>query len=191
MRTSWTSQTPAPLPLNSPFQRSPQSPLQSPVQRPSTSSGATTYSPQPTGDVTLSESQKNTVLLTSGSGNTLRIFGDPHVEAIIDGKRETFNIGKGPGSIQLASGVKVEWDTKGKFGGLSKFQVTRPDGTSSVDVNPNDSNFEKGLATGLSDTELKEFVTKLEGYAGSPYLKLGARTGYKPLDDFLTKITRH
>jgi plastocyanin len=124
------------------------------------------------GSVTLSTQDARVgAKLASAEGSSVQIWGDPHVTVVIDGVEEQFDIGYGPGSITLSSGNVVSWNTY-EAGHehqhlLSTMSVdslgTSLDHTvTTFDDKPDDA----GVATALSDADVRELAAQLELYKG-------------------------
>lgn len=156
-------------PVQLPTQVPTQSPLQkSPVQTDVAGGGAVQ------GDVVLDEGALNSVKLTSGAGNSVRMWGDPHVELSIDGTARTFDIGYGPGGVELSDGTRISWDTTAARKEVQNFRIDRPGTEGDVQVNADDRTFERNLQTYLDDTQLREFAAALEQYEGPALRPLAA-----------------
>ncbi|MBC7461984.1 MAG: hypothetical protein H7287_11530, partial [Thermoleophilia bacterium] len=153
-----------------------QTPTQSPIQSP-TQVGGANGGGVAAGDVTLSNTDADfRATLTSKSGDSVSIWGDPHVTIKVGGKEDSFLIGYGPGSAQLSDGSIVSWDTNPVGGAREKllkgFTVDSAGTTLDRTVTTGDKKDEKGLTTALSDVQLKEFATALRSYEGDWKLPL-------------------
>lgn len=124
------------------------------------------------GDVRLDEGGFNAVTLKSGDGTSVKMWGDPHIETVIDGKLKKFDIGHGPGSIDLADGTQISWDTGKNGNTLKEFKVDRPGTIGDVFVDTSDWSMEKGLQTYLTSDQLREFASELENYEGNAHKPL-------------------
>lgn len=166
---------PAQYPVQTPGQYPGQYPGQFPGQFPTQGGGPSTIGGGEVGGVDLSEGV-HAVTLEDDNGDSVRIWGDPHVDVKLDGKREKFDIGYGPGEITLRDGTHVSWDT-GRGNILSTLSVDRPQGVDGdVDADVNDSTKLKNEATGLTNAQLREFIAELREFEGKPHEPL-KRTG--------------
>jgi len=106
--------------------------------------------------------------LTSSKGNSLEIWGDPHVVINIDGKEQKFEIGYGPGSATLSDGSIVKWDTyepgKAHQYILRAFSIDSPGTANDRSVTTADGKDETGMTTALNDTQLRELAAALGQY---------------------------
>jgi len=133
------------------------------------------------GDVKLSDiDAEYRATLASKAGNSISIWGDPHVTVTVDGKTEGFNIGYGAGSIKLDNGSTVSWETypvgdaKQKL--LKGFSVDSAGDAFDRSINTSDGTNSKDLSTALNDTQLREFATKLRAYEGDWAAPLTVKT---------------
>lgn len=142
-----------------------QGPRQVPTQVPTQVGGAKG------GTVILNEQDlRASAKLTSPEGNSVEVWGDPHIAITIDGKSETWDIGYGPGSIQLSDGSTVSWDTY-EPGSPRQFQLHnfRIDSAGTANdraVSTSDGTDSANLTTALNDAQLREFATALRMYEG-------------------------
>lgn len=123
------------------------------------------------GDVTLSDRDSSfAARLESASGDYVRMYGDPHVEAVIDGEREHFTIGYGPGNISLTDGTTVSWRTypvgSAHEKRLLQFDIDSAGSQLDRTVRTNDGRNSADLATALDEPQLEELVDKLRAYEG-------------------------
>lgn len=128
----------------------------------------------PAGDVELDEGALNAVTLKSGEGNSVKVWGDPHVEVEIDGKQHKFDIGYGAGAIHLSDGTRISWDTATAGNVLDDFRIHRP-GADGIEVNTRDGKTEKDVKTGLTDAQIREFAAGLREFEGSAHKPLARR----------------
>jgi hypothetical protein len=146
----------------------PPKPTDTPTQKPT--QGPVQQSPSET--VTLSnDDRRKSAKLTSSTGNSVEIWGDPHVVIDIDGKEQKFEIGYGPGSITLSDGTKISWDTFGPKDALKyrlrSFKIDSAGTENDQNVRTDDGKDESNLATALPDDLLEEFARLLAQYKGS------------------------
>lgn len=138
-----------------------QVPTQSPVQQSPIQGGGPVQ-----GDVKLSDNDgRASAELKSASGNSVEIWGDPHVKMNLDGKTENFTIGYGPGSVQLTDGTTISWNTR-EDKHLGMFKVDRPGTAGDQQVDSKDGTNAKDLQTFLNDDQLREFGAALKSMEG-------------------------
>lgn len=116
------------------------------------------------------------VELRGSNGNSVLIWGDPHVEVTLGGKTQKFNIGYGPGTVELKDGTVIEWTT---FGGKNNFRlrVFKIDDTNNAfdtRVSTTDGKDVVGQMTGLTNAQLAEFgraLLAMKGPVGQPLIQ--------------------
>jgi len=118
--------------------------------------------------------------LTSDKGNSVEVWGDPHVVLNFGGATETFDIGYGAASFTTSAGNQISWNTyepgsEHQFV-LQDFKVDSLGSSLDRSVTTSDRNGEAGdqmgLTTALHDGELTEFATYLranQGPMSSPF----------------------
>ena len=113
---------------------------------------------------------RRSATLTSSTGNSVELWGDPHVILKFGGKTETFDIGYGAGDIALSDGTHVKWDTFAKGTALeyrlSEFTVDSAGTANDKSVRTDDKVDTPSQLTTLTDAQLKEFADQLRLYAG-------------------------
>ncbi|MCW2949553.1 MAG: hypothetical protein JWN41_566, partial [Thermoleophilia bacterium] len=169
------AQEPAQVPTQSPTQSPVQSPVQSPTQAPTKGGGVADA-------VTLSDKDsERRATLTSTSGDIVSLWGDPHVDVTIAGKKDTFTIGFGAGTINLQDGTAINWQTvpvgAAQEKQLEYLAVDSPGTANDRAVSTSDGIDEKDLATVLTDTQLREFATALRQYEGDWQKPLSKKGG--------------
>ncbi|MCW2972326.1 MAG: hypothetical protein JWN72_599 [Thermoleophilia bacterium] len=157
-------------PAQTPGQSPTQSPVQSPVQAPTQVGGVVGGGALDT--VTLSDDDARSAgTLTASNGDSVSIWGDPHVTLNLGGVEEKFEIGYGPGSVTLGDGTKVEWGTFGDATGdrykhLQYLRVDSPGTTGDVGIDTGDQQAAKDIKTSLTAAQLKELAAALRTYKG-------------------------
>ena len=113
------------------------------------------------------------VTLHSSSGTRVSIWGDPHVIIEIGGVIETFDIGYGPGNIELSGGVTVNWDTFGPDDGdfpdgppIRSFSIEATGDEFDQTVSTEDGINVVDQLTAMTEAQLLEFASVLRTYAG-------------------------
>jgi hypothetical protein len=125
--------------------------------------------PQP--EVLMSNNDSNrSVTLHSTKGTTVELWGEPHVEAILQSDiPRRFSIGYGHGSFNLSDGNQIDWDTYGPNGkhpyALKSVVVTAPQGQQTAAVT-NDGADPQNMPTQLSDQDLQAFARYLKNHSG-------------------------
>ena len=98
--------------------------------------------------------------LTSSLGNSVELWGDPHVTIVMDGTTENFEIGYGPASFTTSSGHTISWDTN-EPGQKLQYVLRNFRVDSAASVSTMDSKAESNIATPLTDEDLREFAAYL------------------------------
>ena len=132
-----------------------------------------------TSRVTLSNRDRNSsVRLQSDRGTMVEIFGDPHVRAIVNGVRRSFDIGFGRGSITLRDGTRITWDTyDNRSRALRTFEIDAPGRGRDNRVSTADGKDVRNALTNLTDAQLREFIAKLSEFRGDWQRPLRRRPG--------------
>lgn len=116
----------------------------------------------------------NSVTMHSTEGTRVTIWGDPHVETVVDGEEVLFDIGYGAGSITLSTGTIVRWETYAHdpvdwpLGPpLSDFTVLFAESSDNFSLDTADNVDVVDQLSAMTDSELREFALEIAKYAGS------------------------
>ena len=101
---------------------------------------------------------------------SVELWGDPHVVLNFGGEETKFDIGYGPGAVELTDGTVIRWDTfppghERQFV-LKEFTVDSAGEEFDHTVKTKDGKDESGLQTALTDAQLAEFGDALRQYEG-------------------------
>ncbi|MCW2972325.1 MAG: hypothetical protein JWN72_598 [Thermoleophilia bacterium] len=148
-----------------------QTPVQNPIQGDPTQVGGVNGGGT-AGTVTLSDTDKgSSAILKDANGNSVRIYGDPHVSITVGGKAENFTIGYGPGAVTLQDGTKITWNTykvgEARAKHLETLKVDSAGTTFDQSINTGDGTNSSNLQTALTSAQLDEFAAALRTYKGS------------------------
>jgi LysM repeat protein len=170
---------PRPRPRPRPHHPAPTKPTPTPVQQTPGQTPIQTGGGTPTSRVLLDNRDRNSsVRLTSDRGTMVEIFGDPHVRAMVNGVKRSFNIGYGPGSITLKDGTRITWDTwHNSSRALRNFAIDAPGDGRDNRVSTADGRDVRNQLTNLTDAQLREFISKLSEFSGDWAKPLRHRPG--------------
>lgn len=134
---------------------------------------------KPKSKVTLSNNDKKyEVGLKSNKGTKLTVHHDPHVIATVNGKTSRFDLGKGPGKIRLNGGANggpgqttVHWTTD-KRSHIAHFTIDMPGNQHDVQVSTKDGVNVNALKTALTDSQLRELISKMRQMQGPAHEQL-------------------
>jgi hypothetical protein len=143
--------------------------------------------PKDTDKVTLDNVDKReSAKLTSSNGDSVEVWGDPHVVVDINGQKSNYEIGYGKGSFSTDDGNTISWDTYAKGAKhqyvLKDFSVNGPGTADDHTVQTFDGKDAHGLSTALTDTDLQAFAAYLETKKApmNTALKPDVNTGQTP-----------
>ena len=113
--------------------------------------------------------------LHSSEGNSVTIWGDPHVVIVIDGVTERFDIGYGEGAIEIDEGTIITWASKPhdadnpeeQFLPLDWFSVDTTGNDFDRTIDADDDEDVVDALTGMTDDQLRDLAIQLRQYAGS------------------------
>lgn len=124
----------------------------------------------------------HSVTLHSDVGNSVTIWGDPHVVITLDGITEKFDIGYGAGSVRLNSTTTVSWNTVAYDANnpdallpLTTFAIDQTGSDNDISLNTLDKVDAVDLLTGLSDADIRELAAQLRTFAGDAKAPLTQR----------------